>query len=135
MSTRTYYLRNEQKVVFDPKTGDYFLAPRGTPIICLVSERDCDKGTIKYGYAILNPSEDVAAFSKAEGRRIATEKLESEPLVIESKAKTGHEINRCLIKHFSDTVGKKNGQAKKLAHRWLKVAAVKSTPKPEAPTP
>ena len=125
MPERIYYLRNEQKVVFNPTNGQYSLA-RGEPIICLISARDKESGKIKYGYSILSPHEDLANFSKAEGRVEANKKLAETPLEVETAANTGHEINKSIIRHFSETIGKKNGQVRKLTRRWLKVSAAKT---------
>lgn len=126
MSQRIYYLRSDRSVVFDPSTGEYSLAKRGTPVICLVSERDSEAGTIKYGYSILHPEEEVKNYSKAEGIKEAMKRLNDKPMVVESQATTGHGINKSMIEHFCNTVGKKNGQAWKCSRVWLKVSAAKS---------
>src|SRR5258705_13426041 len=116
--TRIYYLRNDQKVVLNPLNGEYSLM-RGDPIVCIVSKRDCDNGSIKYGYAVLHPKENIANFSKAEGIAEATRKLNENPLEVQSRATTGHEINRNIIQHFSQSVGKKSGTVWKLTRKWL----------------
>lgn len=129
---RTYYLRNERKVIFNPANGEFSLSSRGCPVICLVSNRDKDSGKIKYGYSILHPDEEVKNYSKAEGIREATAKLNESPLEVDIQGTTGHEINKCIIQHFSNTVGKKNGQAWKLSRLWLKVSAAKANAKRNA---
>ena len=126
---RVYYLRNDRKVIFNPDSGEHSLANRGCPVICIVSSRDGKAGSIKYGYSILHPKEEIANFSKAEGRKEATKKLMEDPLILETQAATGHEINRSIIEHFAETVGKKNSQARKLSRCWLKVASAKSSKK------
>lgn len=125
MAYRTYYLRDDRKVVFNPNTGEYSLQNRGRPLICLVSARNREAGTVKYGYAILHP-EDADSFSKAEGVVEALKKMESEPLIVETTALTGHDINKSIVQHFSETIGKKNNQARKLSRGWLKVAKAKT---------
>jgi hypothetical protein len=137
---RTYYLRAPRAVVFNPANGEFSLASRGCPTICLVSKRDVAAGTIKYGFSILHPDEEVKNYSKAEGARQATSRLNGEdkdfpPLEVEATGTTGHEINKCIIEHFSKTIGKKNGQAWKLSRLWLKVSAAKANSKKVADAP
>ncbi len=135
---RTYYLRNQRAIVFNPDNGEFSLASRGCPTICLVSNRDVAAKTIKYGYSILHPDEEKKKYSKAEGVRQATSRLNGEdkdypPLEVEAVGTTGHEINKCIIEHFSKTVGKKVGQAWKLSRLWLKVSAAKARAKENVP--
>jgi len=129
MANRIYYLRNMRAVVFNPSDGEFSLASRGCPVICLVSERNAETGSIKYGYSILHPEEESKNYSKAEGIKEAVKRLNESPLLTETKAATGHEINKAIIEHFASTVGKKNGQAWKLSRLWLKVSAAKTKKK------
>lgn len=132
-NNRVYYLRDARKVVFNPSNGETFLANRGCPLICIVSERDCKAGVVKYGYAILHKGE-LDTFSKAAGREEAAKKLSEDPLVVHTTATTGHEINKSIVQHFYENVGKKNNRARKLSKTWLRVAAAKANAKKELPT-
>lgn len=116
---KVYYLRADRKVKFNPSTGECSVSERGLPIICIASNINCETGDVKYGYAILNP-EDAKEFSKLSGRTEALRKLNEEPMSFNTSAKSAHEINFELVKDFAELVGKKNGQARKLARSWLK---------------
>lgn len=125
-NNRIYYLRGTPRVVFNPKNGNYYLGS-GDPLVCIVSKFDKEAGTVKYGYAILHPEEDMSKFSKFEGKKEAYKKLKENPLVVNTNATTGHELNKSVIKHFAETVGKKNSIARKFANIWLRVAEAKSS--------
>lgn len=122
MSNRIFYLRDCKKIV-NHSNGNLSIS-RGEPLICIVSDRDADTGTIRYGYSIVHPND---RFNKSEAKRIATEKFFASPLKLTTTSKTGHEIDRDLVVHFLNNVGCKNNTARKTSKRWLKIANRKST--------
>jgi hypothetical protein len=122
MANRVYYLRKDRKLVYN-SDGTYYVA-RGEPVVCIVSERDSETGVIRYGYSILHPV-DKNFFSKVEGRKEAQSRFFKEPCLFKSEAKTAFDINRSIIQHFSDTVGKKVGTARRLSRQWLKHGTAK----------
>lgn len=119
MNHRVYYLRGDRKVVYNPD-GTYYLS-RGEPLVCIVSEVNSETSEIRYGYSIVHPIDRSShRYSKSEGRKLAIEKFFSHPSIVKSESKNGHDINRDMVNHFSETVGKENGTARKTSHRWLK---------------
>lgn len=122
---RIYYLRSDRKVVYNPD-GSYYVS-RGEPLVCIVSERNSETGDVRYGYSIVHMEDrNSRTYSKSEGRRLALLRFYSDPLMCNTKDQKEQEINRTIIKHFSDTVGKENGTARKTSHKWLRLAQAKS---------
>ena len=122
--TRIYYLRKPGKIVYGE--NNTYSVLKGEPTVCLVSERNGESGEIRYGYSIYNQNDH---FDKKEARRWAEKRLDEEPIVFTSEAKSSFEINKSMIENFSENIGKKNGKARKLAYIWLKD---RSKPKPVA---
>jgi hypothetical protein len=112
MGSRIYYLRDNTNI----RTRKDGTPTRGNPKVCIVSEFNAETKEVKYGVSALHPKDH---FDKKLARKIAADRLTTRPIVVETEAARGHEINKAVIEDIADQYSPTNTQIKKLANLWL----------------
>jgi len=86
---------------------------KGSPIGCLLMQRNRDTGEVSYATAVTAPAD---SFDKELGVKIALGRLLKKPNKLVSTGKTFHEITKDVMNHLEQ-----NGShlAKQAAKNWL----------------
>jgi hypothetical protein len=112
-TNRFVYLRDRTNIQ-KKANGEY---TRGDPVACVLTEMNRDKCELRYSIAIVHPKDH---FVKALGRKIATARMNINPIVLENMSKTagGHEIHRTVMLDLCNAEEVSN-RVKELACDWV----------------